>query len=70
MVLRICIKSPSLSRNRAALLPIIPVSSHLSFLGNNLTECDAINLVARSYDELGERERGRAECIVFILLSL
>lgn len=54
MVLYVRTKSPSLSRNRTALLPIIPVSAHLSFLGNNLTEYSAINLVSRFYDELEE----------------
>lgn len=42
MVLRIRTKSLSLSRNRVVLLPIISVSSHLSFLGNNPVECSAI----------------------------
>jgi len=41
MILPVRTKSPSLSRNRAALLPIIPVSSHFSFLGNNPAECSA-----------------------------
>lgn len=73
MVLCVCTKSPSLSRNRATPLPIIPVVTYLlSFLGgNNFATCKAqLILLADFMMDLDRKSERRCEICRFLYYCL